>query len=234
MPKSRKRPRAKQKQKVYTHQRERKQGSPKPERNSMTDYWGLISHSMEILKLKVERKHLKQLIAMYARNKDIMDHFIEMCKQQRMWLANKIDEHKQATSTKMKLFLGKDAEPYIIPEDFHLGTTDLKNGYVTIENKEICIDSKGDEYHELFTVIMAETSAKFPDDNIHIGTIIPHDEKLLERLECKTLLKNVDVLSTILSSRASWLEDKPDEDMGWYCASVSCLDRKEKINFKDL
>ena len=226
MPKSRTRLKAKTKRKVYTHQRSRKEGrAPAKSSKSLKQLNGCIQHSLEVTKLKIQIKHNLQAIAVFARNMDVTDHITEMYKQINEWSALKIESHMKASSTKMKLFLGENANNYNIPEDFHLGSTDLKNGYVSIENTN----------KDLFTIIMAKTSRQFPNDNITIGTIISHDEEVLEKLDVESLLKNEDVISTILTSRVSILEDKHDPDKDrWYCSSVSCTERKKKINFSDL
>jgi hypothetical protein len=142
-----------------------------------------------------------------------MSHFIEDYKQHVEFIGNKIQEHVDICVIKMNLFLGTTAEGLLIPKTFHLGSTDLLNGYVSLTN----------EKKELFTVIMADTLAEFPNDLVSIGTIIPHDEEKLKNLKVESLLKNKDVISTILSRKASALEDKAQHQ--WFCASVSCTNR---------
>jgi len=224
MPKSRKRPRAKNKQKVYTHQRERKSGKGPTPTKRFDQLNGLIQHSKEVNKLIIEINQIKNLIAMLARNNDVMDHIIEQEKEHIVWFRNKIEEHTKACVVKMKLFLEKDAVKFKLPENFHLGSTDLKNGYVSLENE------KGN----LMAILIANPSAEFPNDNIICGSIIPHDDVVLKNLKLESLLKNEDVISTILLRKASFLENKTTDYSNWICTSVSCLDRKQKINFEDI
>jgi len=226
MPKSKGRKRKKKKpQIVYSHQRERKQSKgPTPEGDQMPKHIrGLVEHSEEVIKLKIESNHTRNKIAMLARNRDTMDHFISDEKEHIIWFANKIDEHIKACIVFMERILGDAAQEYQLPEDFCLGSADLKNGYVTIENKK----------EKEMTVILSDTPAEFPNDLVTIGTIIPYDEKVLNDLKVESLLKNKDVISTILLRKASILEDSKT-GIPWHCSSVSCLVRKPKINFEDL
>jgi hypothetical protein len=215
MPKSRKRTKVKNR-KVYTHQRERKQGSATKVNEFQDQYKGVIYHSKEIYLLKIARARTKGVIGVYARSSYDMSHIIKELKLHIEYVDNRIQEHASICHTKMKLFLGKNAEGLLIPETFHLGSTDLENGYVSLPN----------EKDELMTVIMADTSAEFPNDLIKIGTIIPHDEEKLKDLKIESLLKNKDVISTILSQKASALEDKSQRQ--WLCYNASCLDRKNE------
>lgn len=222
MPKSRRSKRARTKKKVYTHQRERKEGkTPTIHKETLKHLDGLIKHSIEVLKLKIEIVQEKNQIAMCARNNDVMDHFIEDYKTHLVWFKNKVNEHIKACITKMTLFLGENSKKLIIPENFHLGSTDLKNGYVTLLDKE---DNE-------WSIILSDPPAEFPNDIMFIGSVIRYNENL----KLPSLLVNADVISTILCRKASILEDKyhSTEDK-WHCSSVMCQERKPKINFKDL
>ena len=219
MPKSRKRPKVKAR-KVYTHsnKRQRKEGNSPVTMDSLLfdQLHSVIDHSKEIIKLKIEKNYLRNIIAMCARNRDNMSHFIFEYKEHIVWINNKIQEHSKACSIKMKLFLGNNAKEYLIPEDFHLGSTDLKNGYVALQK-----DNK-----ELTAVILDKTALKH---------IIPHDEEHLKKLDLKSLLKNEDIITTILSRKVSDLEPTRQKiDKSQICVSVSCMERKPPIKFEDL
>ena len=224
MPKSRTSQRARVKNRVYSHQRERKPGKAPELIRDFDQLKGLIQHSIEVAKLQIEGNQVKNLIAMLARNNDVMDHIIAREEEHMEWFKNKIEEHTKACIVKMKLFLKKDSEQFKIPEDFHLGTTDLKNGYVSLENKK----------EQFMAIIISQTTGEFPHDEYSRGTIIPHDDVVLNKLKIESLLKNKDVISNILLRKASILEGKMSGDYNWLCSSVSCLDRKRKINFEDI
>ena len=235
MPKSRIRPRVKNR-KVYSHDRTRKKGKIPKENLSLDQLDSAIKHSIEVVKLRLIQDDLRNLIVLSARSSDNMDHFIEIYKDHTIWLDNKVDEHLEICSIKMKLFLGKNADNYNLsvldkqeyePDKFHISSADLKNGYVAIENKET---------EELFAVILVNAPVEFPNDLISIGTIIPYDEKKLGEFKLESLLKNKDLINTILSRKTSILEGLKATGMAnnWTCVSVSCINRKPKINFEDL
>jgi hypothetical protein len=214
MPKSRTRSKAQKRKKVYTHHRPKKKDPIRESDLRFDQLQGVIDHSKEIIKLKILRKRMKQDIAIFARCRDNMSHFITEDKERREWLLNRIKDHEKACSTKIKIFLGGDAEKYEIPDDFHLGSTDLKNGYVAIEKKET---------KELVAVILSPQT---------LTNIVPHNEEHLKMLQLPNLLKTEDVMSAILSTVVSQLENTISPLH--ICVSATCMDRKPKINFEDL
>lgn len=225
----------KKNQRVYNTPRPRKHGSP-IESTSNDQYKGVIQHSIEVLKLKIEQSMLRRLIAMMARNRDIMMHFINDYKDHLTFIDNKISEHTKASCAKMKLFMGESSSKYDIPDNFHMTSTDLKSGFVVLEEKQ-----KDPEVTPLMVaVIMADINPDFPHDDIKLGSIIPYTEEgSIEVLNNTiSLLRSEDVLSVILSQKASVIEDNRNEDLKlarkWMCVSATCPDRKHQINLEDI
>jgi len=226
-----KRNRVKKNHRVYNTPRPRKHGSP-IESTSNDQYKGVIQHSIEVLKLKIEQSMIRRLIAMMSRNRDTMLHFISDYKDHIIFIDNKISEHTKASCAKMKLFMGESSKKYDIPDNFHMTSTDLKSGFVVLEDKT--------EDKKLIAVIMSDINPDFPHDDIKLGSIIPYTEEgSIEVLNNTiSLLKSEDVLSVILSQKASVIEDNRNEDLKlarkWMCVSATCPDRKHQINLEDI